>query len=140
MCVIIKYLFTNIGSSSSRVTVDATLNDHNGVLDGVAAQSNASLSPGGTRYWKPLCCINKRPFIGQLFDTIDEGRNFYKDYGRVSGFDTRSSSAKHDKNNILLIKYFVCNREGFCDVECSEKVDEGVQKFWNAPWWIHYCS
>ncbi|KAL2897356.1 Protein FAR1-RELATED SEQUENCE 12 [Bienertia sinuspersici] len=48
------------------------------------------------------------------FDTLQQGRSFYKNYARVSGFDTRLYSTKKRKSGgKISLKYCVCNKEGF---------------------------
>ena len=130
----------NAESSISRAIVDATLIDHDRLMDGVSIGSIVSVSPRGTHYWKPSCCIDKKPFIGQLFQSVDDGYNFYKDYGRSSGFDIRSSSVKYDKNKSVLTKYFVCNRQGFSDVDLSDIVNKGSSKVRSRRTMVGRCG
>ncbi|KAL2933826.1 Protein FAR1-RELATED SEQUENCE 7 [Bienertia sinuspersici] len=48
------------------------------------------------------------------FDTLQQGINFYENYAKVSGFDTRLYSTKKRKSDgKISLKYYVCNKEGF---------------------------
>ncbi|KAL2934315.1 Protein FAR1-RELATED SEQUENCE 7 [Bienertia sinuspersici] len=48
------------------------------------------------------------------FDRLQQGITIYKNYARISGFDTQLSSTKKRKfDGKILLKYSVCNKEGF---------------------------
>ncbi|KAL2923797.1 Protein FAR1-RELATED SEQUENCE 5 [Bienertia sinuspersici] len=63
------------------------------------------------------------------FDTLQQGISFYKNYARISGFDTRLYSTKKRKSDgKISLKYCVCNKEGFratprLHVECKKKTN-----------------
>ena len=70
--------------------------------------SNLSITPGGSRYYLPKCLDNNcRPFVDQFFDSLVAGLSFYKEYGRVCGFDTRKSAEKKHDDGTTISKY-VC--------------------------------
>lgn len=72
------------------------------------------ISPGGSRYCVPICGDdNCKPFVDQLFQSLESGMNFYKEYGRLCGFDTRRSAEKKYADGTTVSKYVVCSREGF---------------------------
>lgn len=73
--------------------------------------------------WIPECEYYKKPFVGQVFQSIDSAFNFYVDYGRISGFDCRRSTERKDKNKITVGKYFVCSRAGTADNLSSEEYE-----------------
>jgi hypothetical protein len=62
--------------------------------------------------WIPTCDDKFKPVIGNLFDTLEEGGNFYKRYAHTAGFSVRNSSETKDKYGVKW-KYFLCSREGF---------------------------
>ncbi|XP_019167874.1 PREDICTED: uncharacterized protein LOC109163581 [Ipomoea nil] len=72
-----------------------------------------NISPSGTKIWLTACDTSIKPFVGQLFATLDEGVEFYNNYASVAGFDVRRSSDKKNKYNIILRKKLVCSREGY---------------------------
>lgn len=39
----------------------------------------------------------KKPFVGQIFGSIDFTFKFYMEYGRICGFDCRRSTERKDK-------------------------------------------
>ncbi|KAL2893890.1 Protein FAR1-RELATED SEQUENCE 5 [Bienertia sinuspersici] len=61
------------------------------------------------------------------FDTLQQGITFYENYARIFGFDTRLYSIKKRKfDGKILLKYCVCNKEGFRETpriqaECKKK-------------------
>lgn len=62
--------------------------------------------------WFPICGDEFKPVIGKVFDTLEEGGDFYKRYAHVGGFSVRNSSETKDKNGVKW-KYFLCSKEGF---------------------------
>lgn len=69
-------------------------------------------TPGGTKYWVPYCDTSVKPYIGQWFNDYDTALSFYKEYGRLVGFDIRKSTTKHSRGGNIDEKYIVCSREG----------------------------
>nr|GME09618.1 protein FAR1-RELATED SEQUENCE 5-like [Ipomoea batatas] len=49
-----------------------------------------------TKLWTPSCESSMTPYIGQGFDTLDEGEFFffYFEYAAMAGFDVRRSTVK----------------------------------------------
>ncbi|XP_058783612.1 protein FAR1-RELATED SEQUENCE 5-like [Vicia villosa] len=64
------------------------------------------------REWNPTCDDEFKPAIGKVFDTLEEGGNFYKRYAHCVGFSVRNSSETKDKDGVKW-KYFLCSKEGF---------------------------
>lgn len=89
------------------------------------AISSYIFSPGGRRYSLPVCVDeNCKPSVGQLFDSLEAGINFYKAYGNMCGFVTRRSAEKKHADDTVLSKYIVCSREGFNE----KKNDKSVRR------------
>ncbi|KAL2943427.1 Protein FAR1-RELATED SEQUENCE 5 [Bienertia sinuspersici] len=61
------------------------------------------------------------------FDILQQGISFYENYVRLSGFGTHLYSTKKRKSDgKILLKYCVCNKEGFRETprlhaECKKK-------------------
>nr|XP_017250802.1 PREDICTED: protein FAR1-RELATED SEQUENCE 5-like [Daucus carota subsp. sativus] len=73
----------------------------------------------------PRCDPSKRPFLNQTFDDLDSVYEFYKEYGRVCGFDIRKSAEKNDRAGNTISKYYVCSRSGSSEKD-SRKSEDGV--------------
>ncbi|KAL5818931.1 hypothetical protein ACOSQ4_022773 [Xanthoceras sorbifolium] len=56
----------------------------------------------------------KAPYIGILFETLEEARDYYENYGRQEGFwiRTRSSSKTREGINEVTSRQFVCAHQG----------------------------
>ncbi|KAK1351942.1 hypothetical protein POM88_053823 [Heracleum sosnowskyi] len=108
----------SICGDKSRLSSDVSSDVSTGSTGSEGSVNSYMLSPGGRRYFKPTVDASRIPFRGQVFETLEKGCKFYTDYGALSGFDIRKTTEKttEDKKTVLL-KYFVCNREGFNDVE-----------------------
>ncbi|CAK8532880.1 unnamed protein product [Lathyrus sativus] len=70
--------------------------------------------------WVPNCDDALKPKIGQVFDTLEEGGEFYKKYAHHVGFSVRSSSETKDKNGVKRWKYFVCSKQGYLPMKTNE--------------------
>ena len=46
-----------------------------------------------------------------IFDTLDDGLFFYKNYANACGFEVRRFGEKKS-NGVIMINYCVCNRQG----------------------------
>ena len=57
----------------------------------------------------PHCQANLLPEVNIIFDTLDDGLCFYKNYANASGFEVRRFGEKNS-NGVIMIKYCVCNR------------------------------
>ncbi|KAF1881474.1 hypothetical protein Lal_00021452 [Lupinus albus] len=56
--------------------------------------------------WITACDKELKPGIGKIFDTLEEGGNFYKSYAHASDFSVRNSSETTDKSGVKW-KYFL---------------------------------
>ncbi|KAK1359525.1 hypothetical protein POM88_043999 [Heracleum sosnowskyi] len=88
--------------------------DHSNSTVSDDAISKCTFIPGGRRYYVPIsideACI---PVVNKLFDSMEEGMEFYQAYGRLSGFNSRRSTEKTDDDYNIVSKYVVCSRAGF---------------------------
>jgi len=61
----------------------------------------------------PSCDEDKKPKIGQTFNSLDEGVEFYKSYAAISGFNTRLGSTLRSRGgDDFISRRVLCNREG----------------------------
>ena len=72
-----------------------------------------SISPGNTTYYIPFCDDKLRPQVGMVFQTWQQGANFYKDYARACGFQPRSGTTTRSRDGSIIWKFMLCNKEGF---------------------------
>ncbi|GAB2284572.1 hypothetical protein Dimus_039674 [Dionaea muscipula] len=52
------------------------------------------------------------PKIHQEFDNLDDVHKFYNNYAKESGFGTRSSSSRKNRQDVIIRKEFCCSKEG----------------------------
>ncbi|XP_031116646.1 protein FAR1-RELATED SEQUENCE 5-like [Ipomoea triloba] len=71
------------------------------------------ISPGMTKYWRPICANSLKPHVGQQFDSLDSAFGFYKQYAGSVGFDCRQSTTRKGRDGGIVLKHVVCSREGF---------------------------
>ncbi|XP_020262617.1 protein FAR1-RELATED SEQUENCE 5-like [Asparagus officinalis] len=69
-------------------------------------------SPGGGMYWKPRVEAEFKPYINQSFRSLEDGIEFYREYGRKSGFEIRRHTEKKHEDDTVLLKHIVCSRAG----------------------------
>ncbi|WVZ10998.1 hypothetical protein V8G54_015528 [Vigna mungo] len=50
--------------------------------------------------------------LNMCFDTMEQAKKFYSDYGKRCGFGVRTRTSKKDKNNDVYYLRLVCSREG----------------------------
>ncbi|XP_074327581.1 protein FAR1-RELATED SEQUENCE 5-like [Apium graveolens] len=75
---------------------------------------NYTISPGGKKYYIPSCVVeNCMPYTNQVFESVDQGYQFYNTYARLGGFSIRKTTEKLDDAGTVLLKHFVCSCEGF---------------------------
>nr|GMD97838.1 protein FAR1-RELATED SEQUENCE 5-like [Ipomoea batatas] len=63
-------------------------------------------------FWAPDVADSLRPAMGLQFNTLNEGIQFYMNYGRSGGFDVRHSTVKRDQDGNISMRYLVCSRQG----------------------------
>nr|XP_017217249.1 PREDICTED: protein FAR1-RELATED SEQUENCE 5-like [Daucus carota subsp. sativus] len=80
------------------------------------------------RYYIPSCVdAVDTPVCNQVFDSLEKAYRFYKEYGRLGGFDVRKATEKKDSDGTIILKHFVCSKEGFNEVKFGNS-DEVVAK------------
>ena len=80
----------------------------------LTTQSNDLNDAVGTvEEWVPDCYVELKPIVGKIFDTLEEGGDFYKRYAHDVGFSVRNSTETKDKDGGVKWKYFLCSKEGF---------------------------
>ncbi|WVZ04499.1 hypothetical protein V8G54_025305 [Vigna mungo] len=52
------------------------------------------------------------PTLNMCFDTMEQAKKCYSDYGKRCGFGVRTRTSKKDKNNDVYYLRLVCSREG----------------------------
>ncbi|XP_074351719.1 protein FAR1-RELATED SEQUENCE 5-like [Apium graveolens] len=111
---------SSCGDSShvSRLVDDYVSDGGNSLSESEISISSFNITPGGHKYYIPKCSgdISKLE-VNQSFDSLEEGIQFYKEYGRLSGFNVRlTTETKDDRDEIILRKYIVCGRAGINDM------------------------
>ncbi|XP_019160733.1 PREDICTED: protein FAR1-RELATED SEQUENCE 5-like [Ipomoea nil] len=71
------------------------------------------ISPGLTKYWRPVCGDSLKPHVGQKFDSLDGAIAFYKQYAGAVGFDCRQGSNRRRRDGVVVEKHVLCSRDGF---------------------------
>ncbi|XP_020250144.1 protein FAR1-RELATED SEQUENCE 5-like [Asparagus officinalis] len=69
-------------------------------------------SPGGGMYWKPRVEAEFKPYLNQSFRSLEDGIEFYREYGRKSGFEIRRHTEKKHEDDTVLLKHILCSRAG----------------------------
>ncbi|RAL50041.1 hypothetical protein DM860_016817 [Cuscuta australis] len=59
----------------------------------------------------PACPEEAKPKVGMVFQSLEDGFNFYKEYIALAGFDIRKST-NSKVSGVAVWRYVVCNREG----------------------------
>ena len=49
--------------------------------------------------------------------SLEKAYKFYKEYGKLVGSDVRKAMAKKDSDGTIILKHFVCSKEGFNDIK-----------------------
>lgn len=58
--------------------------------------------------------ISVEPYIGMMFPSLEDARDFYFEYAKRTGFTIRTNRIRHSVKNMAVIgRDFVCSREGF---------------------------
>ncbi|XP_031101941.1 protein FAR1-RELATED SEQUENCE 5-like [Ipomoea triloba] len=67
------------------------------------------ISPGMTKYWRPICANSLKPHVGQQFDSLDSAFGFYKQYAGFVGFDCRQSTTRKGRDGGIVLKHVLCS-------------------------------
>ncbi|CAH9112357.1 unnamed protein product [Cuscuta europaea] len=73
-------------------------------------------------YWTPDCDPALKSRVGMLFNNLRDDMFFYDQIAPVCGFDSRKSSQQKARDDVIVWKYMVCNRQGFKNVSKSTTV------------------
>nr|GMD86539.1 protein FAR1-RELATED SEQUENCE 5-like [Ipomoea batatas] len=76
------------------------------------------ISPGMTKYWRPICANSLKPHVGQQFDSLDSAFGFYKQYAGSVGFDCRQSTTRKGRDGGIVLKH-VSHSSGNCPLNVS---------------------
>ena len=62
-----------------------------------------------------MCSYDIKPYVGQLFDSLDNGFIFYLLYANHCGFNIRKSTITKasDGSGVVIWRYISCSREGY---------------------------
>nr|GMD91946.1 protein FAR1-RELATED SEQUENCE 5-like [Ipomoea batatas] len=63
------------------------------------------ISPGMTKYWRPICANSLKPHVGQQFDSLGSAFGFYKQYAGSVGFDCRQSTTRKGRDGGIVLKH-----------------------------------
>nr|XP_017245913.1 PREDICTED: protein FAR1-RELATED SEQUENCE 5-like [Daucus carota subsp. sativus] len=86
-----------------------------------------SISSAAQKTYIPLNVPDvSKPTINQCFQSLDQGFIFYKEYGRLGGFDVRKGTEKRDESGIVSIKHYTCSKEGCNDFRST--LDSNLSK------------
>ncbi|XP_074305095.1 protein FAR1-RELATED SEQUENCE 5-like [Silene latifolia] len=91
-------------------------------------------TPGGSELWTRNVAPEFKPYIGQLFGTLEEAISFYDVYAEACGFEPRKSSKKRSVSGDVKYKFVACNHEGFRDRKRKATVlDSGKEQATPRP-------
>ncbi|KAF8402298.1 hypothetical protein HHK36_013250 [Tetracentron sinense] len=81
-------------------------------LDSCSTRSDDMVPPSIEKL--PLSLEPLEPYIGMEFESADDAREFYENYGRRTGFTIRNNRIRRShKDNSIIGWEFVCSKEGF---------------------------
>ncbi|XP_074290430.1 protein FAR1-RELATED SEQUENCE 5-like [Silene latifolia] len=77
--------------------------------------------------YTPFCPEEKKPKVGQVFETLESAELFYKEYCTICGFTPRLATTKRIKGNELpnsfALRNVVCNRQGVKESRKRKRTD-----------------
>ncbi|XP_074326816.1 protein FAR1-RELATED SEQUENCE 4-like [Apium graveolens] len=115
--MLIKDMFLCLGSScgdSSRINCGVISSGGSEVSE--SSVTDYIVSPGSMKYYLPSYVGNiSVTFENQVFDSLNKGYCFYKEYVRLSGFGVRKTTKKKGVYRTITLKHFICSCEGFND-------------------------
>ncbi|XP_077230225.1 protein FAR1-RELATED SEQUENCE 5-like [Tasmannia lanceolata] len=72
--------------------------------------------------------VFKEPFLNQEFESVEAAYEFYNLYGLATGFDIRKSKTEKSKaNHEIIMRRFVCAREGFKNTKDKRQIGKEVK-------------
>lgn len=75
--------------------------------------SNEFETPGGTTLWVPEVTEDVKPYVGQLFEDLQDAYVYYLRYAFVGRFGVRSSTQKRLKSKLVCEKHYICSKAGY---------------------------
>ena len=67
--------------------------------------------------------------LGKTFENLDVAYGFYNDYGLSKGFGIRKNQVyRRKKTNEIYRRVFVCNKEGFKDMNDKRHLGDNVNR------------
>ncbi|RAL45828.1 hypothetical protein DM860_009692 [Cuscuta australis] len=60
----------------------------------------------------PECPTASKPKVGMVFEKLEDGISFYKNYALLEGFDIRLGTSTKSPDGVNVWKYILCSREG----------------------------
>jgi FAR1 DNA-binding domain-containing protein len=100
-----------------------------------------------SKQYIPHCDKDLIPILHMMFETLNEGIEFYKKYARACGFDVRLSTEKKYKG-VITTRYCVCSKEGergensnavrtrlVSRENCEAKI--AFQRIANGKYWVY---
>ncbi|KAK1383794.1 hypothetical protein POM88_021529 [Heracleum sosnowskyi] len=74
--------------------------------------------------WVPDSPI--KPYVGQIFTSIDVAFDYYSKHASFCGFQVRRSTQR-SRNGVVVSKYFVCSKAGSRDISSSSREDDASE-------------
>lgn len=88
-------------------------------------------SSSGKKACIPQVAIDLKPFVGKMFETLGEAKDFYTTYARKGGFSVRRSNTSYFDSNDpnvkksqreLKLRLSVCSKEEYKSKKQGHKV------------------
>ena len=67
--------------------------------------------------------LSAADFVNKEFDSDDKAYELYVKYARCVGFGVQKGDVARDDNDLLIRRYFVCNRAGLRDPKHYMRID-----------------
>ncbi|KAK9672199.1 hypothetical protein RND81_12G083800 [Saponaria officinalis] len=97
-------------SSSDAATANSTTQIFP-ILDENVSTPLATVVPLGIKEYIPFCQDDKKPKLGQIFESLQEGVSFYREYAKICGFTSRLATTR-SKDGTFVLRNVLCNRQG----------------------------
>ncbi|KAL3613567.1 hypothetical protein CASFOL_042601 [Castilleja foliolosa] len=82
------------------------------------------ISPGNSQHYIPMCDPVLKPYVNQVFPSVDDGIEFYRRYAAKCGFDIRLGTTSRASDRSISNKYVYCSREGEKYCPAAPKVND----------------
>ncbi|VFQ73603.1 unnamed protein product [Cuscuta campestris] len=92
---------------------NASTNAHTTSNDASFTSPNTDQMPHpDSNFFIPPCPTECKPRVGMVFQKLEDGILFYKEYAALAGFDIRMSTTTTSSDGVKVWKYILCSREG----------------------------